>query len=126
MVCVRRWNCYKNEEKKRERFGLYRFVLNEVYGFILNTGSITGVEGSKGGLDYATAKAGIMYGLRKSIAQYGAKYNTRCVCVSPGLVLMRTAMADKSTTSTVLDHSYSQGVVLCSYNIVKVSEVTLS
>jgi 3-oxoacyl-[acyl-carrier protein] reductase len=62
-------------------------------GLILNIGSITGVEGSSTGPDYPTAKAGIMYGLTKSIAQYGYKYNIRCVCVSPGPVLTRPGMA---------------------------------
>lgn len=66
-------------------------------GFILNIGSITGAEGSSSGLDYATAKAGLMYGFTKSIAQYGAKYNIRCVCVSPGPVLTRAAMANMKT-----------------------------
>ena len=27
-IFVQRWNCYKNEEKKRECFGLYRFALS--------------------------------------------------------------------------------------------------
>lgn len=62
-------------------------------GLILNIGSITGSEGSSTGMDYPTAKAGIMYGLTKSIAQYGYKYNIRCVCVSPGPVLTRPGMA---------------------------------
>lgn len=66
-------------------------------GLILNIGSITGAEGSKNGLDYATAKAGLMYGLTKSVAQYGAQYNIRCVCVSPGPVLTRAKMAEMKT-----------------------------
>lgn len=66
-------------------------------GLILNIGSITGAEGSKSGLDYATAKAGLMYGLTKSVAQYGAQYNIRCVCVSPGPVLTRAKMAEMKT-----------------------------
>ena len=66
-------------------------------GLILNIGSITGAEGSKSGLDYATAKAGLMYGFTKSVAQYGAPYNIRCVCVSPGPVLTRAAMANMKT-----------------------------
>ncbi len=62
-------------------------------GLIVNIGSITGAEGTKKGMDYATAKAGLMYGLTKSVAQYGAKYGIRCVCVSPGPVLTRPGMA---------------------------------
>lgn len=66
-------------------------------GLIINIGSITGAEGSGYGVDYATSKAGVMYGLTKSIAQFGAKYGIRCVCVSPGPVLTRAAMAKMTT-----------------------------
>lgn len=66
-------------------------------GLILNIGSITGAEGDKYGMDYPTSKAGLMYGLTKSIAQFGAKYGIRCVCVSPGPVLTRAAMANMKT-----------------------------
>ena len=38
-----------------------------------------------------------MYGLTKSVAQFGAKYGIRCVCVSPGPVLTREAMANMKT-----------------------------
>ncbi len=63
----------------------------------INIGSITGAEGSKYGMDYPTAKAGLMHGLTKSIAQYGGKYGIRCVCVSPGPVLTRANMASIKT-----------------------------
>lgn len=66
-------------------------------GLIVNIGSITGAEGDGYGMDYPTSKAGLMYGLTKSIAQYGAPYNVRCVCVSPGPVLTRAAMANMKT-----------------------------
>lgn len=66
-------------------------------GLILNIGSITGVEGDKYGMDYPTSKAGLMYGLTKSIAQFGEKYGIRCVCISPGPVLTRDAMAKMPT-----------------------------
>ena len=66
-------------------------------GVIINIGSITGAEGDAKGMDYPTAKAGVMYGLTKSIAQYGSKYGIRCVCVSPGPVLTRAAMASMQT-----------------------------
>ena len=66
-------------------------------GLILNIGSITGAEGGGYGMDYSTSKAGIMYGLTKSIAQFGAKHNIRCVCISPGPVLTRAAMANMKT-----------------------------
>ena len=66
-------------------------------GLIINIGSITGAEGSDYGIDYSTSKAALMYGLTKSIAQFGAKYGIRCVCVSPGPVLTRAAMANMKT-----------------------------
>ena len=66
-------------------------------GLIINIGSITGAEGTAIGMDYSTSKAALMYGLTKSIAQFGAKYGIRCVCVSPGPVLTRPAMANMKT-----------------------------
>jgi 3-oxoacyl-[acyl-carrier protein] reductase len=66
-------------------------------GLIINIGSITGAEGSPQGMDYPVAKAGLMYGLTKSIAQYGENHNIRCVCVSPGPVLTRPDMSHMRT-----------------------------
>lgn len=66
-------------------------------GLIVNIGSMAGVEGGTRGMEYATAKSGIMFGLTKSLAQYGARCGVRCVCVSPGPVLTRDAMANVRT-----------------------------
>lgn len=66
-------------------------------GLIINVGSIVGAEGDGYGMDYPTSKAGLMYGLTKSIAQYGSKYGVRCVCVSPGPVLTRPNMSEMKT-----------------------------
>lgn len=66
-------------------------------GLIINIGSITGCEGDGYGMDYPTSKAGLMFGLTKSIAQFGAKHNIRCVCVSPGPVLTRPEMSNMKT-----------------------------
>ena len=66
-------------------------------GLIINIGSISGAEGDGYGIDYPTSKAALMYGMTKSLAQYGAKYGIRCVCVSPGPVLTRPAMANMQT-----------------------------
>lgn len=66
-------------------------------GLIVNIGSITGKTGSGQGMDYPTAKAGLMHGLTKSIARYGADHNIRCVCVSPGPVLTRPEMVNMET-----------------------------
>jgi 3-oxoacyl-[acyl-carrier protein] reductase len=76
-----------------------RVMREQKEGLIVNIGSITGAEGSAYGMDYATSKAGLMYGLTKSIAQFGAKHGIRCVCVSPGPVLTRKAMAKMQTLS---------------------------
>jgi NAD(P)-dependent dehydrogenase (short-subunit alcohol dehydrogenase family) len=48
-------------------------------------------------MEYSVAKAGLMYGLTKSLAQYGSAYGVRCVCVSPGPVLTRADMANMKT-----------------------------
>ena len=66
-------------------------------GLIINIGSITGAEGCATNVAYSTSKRGAMGGLTKSLAQYGAKYGVRCVCVSPGPVLTRAAMANMPT-----------------------------
>lgn len=66
-------------------------------GLIINIGSITGQEGDGYGMDYPTSKAALMFGLTKSIAQFGAQYGIRCNCVSPGPVLTRAAMANMKT-----------------------------
>lgn len=66
-------------------------------GLIVNIGSITGMEGDGRGMDYPTAKSGVMFGLTKSVAQFGAPYGIRCVCVSPGPVLTRANMSFMKT-----------------------------
>ena len=66
-------------------------------GLIINIGSISGMEGNVYGMDYPTAKSGLMFGLTKSLAQYGSNYNVRSVCISPGPVLTRAAMANMKT-----------------------------
>lgn len=66
-------------------------------GLIINFGSITGQEGDGYGMDYPTAKAALMFGLTKSLAQCGAKHGVRAVCVSPGPVLTRASMSNMKT-----------------------------
>lgn len=66
-------------------------------GLIINIGSITGAEGDGYGMDYPTSKAGLMYGLTKSIAQFGGKHGIRSVCISPGPVLTRPSMSKMTT-----------------------------
>lgn len=66
-------------------------------GLIINIGSITGMEGDGYGMDYPTAKSGLMFGFTKSLAQCGAPYGVRAVCISPGPVLTRASMANMKT-----------------------------
>lgn len=66
-------------------------------GLIVNLGSITGCDGDGWSMAYPTSKAGIMFGLTKSQAQYGAEHGIRAVCVSPGPVLTRPGMAGMKT-----------------------------
>jgi len=65
-------------------------------GVIINLGSVTGVEGSAGAVNYSAAKSGII-GLTKALALTGAPHNIRVCCVSPGPVLTRPGMANMKT-----------------------------
>lgn len=73
-----------------------KHMIERKAGVILNIGSIDGQTGS-GAVDYSTAKSGVMFGLTKSLALYGAPHGVRCCCVSPGPVLTRPAMAKMRT-----------------------------
>lgn len=74
-----------------------KYMKKQQSGVIINFGSVTGEEGDKWGLDYAVAKAGVMGGLTKSLALYGADCGVRCCCVSPGPIMTRLAMAGMTT-----------------------------
>jgi len=65
-------------------------------GVIINLGSVSGVEGSAGAVNYSAAKSGII-GLTKSLALTGAPHGVRACCVSPGPVLTRPGMAEMKT-----------------------------
>lgn len=71
-------------------------MIEQKSGVILNMGSVTGMEGDAGAVDYATAKRGIV-GLTKSLALCGAPHGVRCCCVSPGPVMTRPGMANMKT-----------------------------
>ena len=66
-------------------------------GVIIHLGSITGEEGSYNAVAYSASKSALMNGVTKSIAQAGAEHNIRCVCIAPGPVLTRPAMANMKT-----------------------------
>jgi NAD(P)-dependent dehydrogenase (short-subunit alcohol dehydrogenase family) len=71
-------------------------MIEQKSGVIINLGSVTGVEGSAGAVNYSAAKSGII-GLTKALALYGAPHNVRVCCVSPGPVLTRPGMANMKT-----------------------------
>ena len=63
-------------------------------GIIINTGSITGLEGNKSLLDYSATK-GAIHAFTKSLAQNLAERGIRVNCVSPGPVWTPLNVADK-------------------------------
>jgi NAD(P)-dependent dehydrogenase (short-subunit alcohol dehydrogenase family) len=63
-------------------------------GSIINTGSITGLEGSKELLDYSATK-GAIHSFTKSLAQQLVEKGIRVNCVSPGPVWTPLNVADK-------------------------------
>ena len=63
-------------------------------GAIVNTGSITGLEGSKELIDYASTK-GAIHAFTKSLAQSLVEKEIRVNCVSPGPVWTPLNLADK-------------------------------
>src|SRR5439155_16030846 len=63
-------------------------------GAIVNTGSITGLEGSGQLLDYSATK-GAIHAFTKSLAQNLVKKGIRVNCVAPGPVWTPLNVADK-------------------------------
>jgi len=87
---------------------------------IVNTGSITGLEGSKDLLDYSATK-GAIHAFTKSLAQQLAEKNIRVNCVSPGPIWTPLNVADKEPEEVApafvffasdTDSSYISGEVL--------------
>ncbi len=74
-----------------------KYMREQKSGTIINFGSISGEVGCIYNVGYSVSKSGVMNGLTKSLARYGAKYNVRCVCVTPGPVLTRPGMAALET-----------------------------
>lgn len=72
-------------------------MARQMSGVIIHMGSITGAEGSANNVAYSATKSALMNGMTTSIAQAGAPYNVRCVCIAPGPVMTRPAMANMQT-----------------------------
>lgn len=68
-------------------------------GAIINTGSETGLEGSKGLLDYSATK-GAIHAFTKSLAQNLISQGIRVNCVAPGPVWTPLNPAERSAEST--------------------------
>jgi NAD(P)-dependent dehydrogenase (short-subunit alcohol dehydrogenase family) len=63
-------------------------------GTIINCGSVTGLQGSKGLLDYSATK-GAIHAFTKSLAQNLLERGIRVNCVAPGPVWTPLNIADK-------------------------------
>ena len=74
-----------------------KYMAEQKSGVIIHLGSITGAEGCATNVAYSASKSALMNGMTLSLAQYGARYNLRCMCVAPGPVLTRPAMANMKT-----------------------------
>src|SRR5439155_4131554 len=66
-------------------------------GTIVNTGSITGLEGSKQLLDYSSTK-GAIHAFTKSLAQALVEKQIRVNCVAPGPIWTPLNVADKEAS----------------------------
>src|SRR5207237_2721673 len=64
---------------------------------IVNTGSITGMQGSKELLDYSATK-GAIHAFTKSLAQSLVQKQIRVNCVAPGPIWTPLNVADKEAT----------------------------
>ena len=58
------------------------YMREKKYGRIINTGSSSGIYGSFGQVNYATAKMGL-FGFSQSLALEGESRNIKCNCIAP-------------------------------------------
>jgi len=71
-------------------------MIRQRAGVIVNLGSVSGLEGAAGAVNYSAAKSGLL-GLTKALALCGAPHGVRACCVSPGPVLTRPGMNSMRT-----------------------------
>ena len=69
-----------------------RHMIARGSGAIVNVSSMAGVNGSRGGAHYASAKAALQMLTRSTAAEWG-RFGIRCNCVAPGLIASPRANA---------------------------------
>jgi len=76
----------------------WNIMREKKYGRIINTGSSSGIYGSFGQVNYATAKLGL-WGFTQSLAREGEKRNIKCNCIAPlaGTRMTETVMPKEVT-----------------------------
>ena len=61
------------------------YMLKQRFGSIINMGSIVGITGNAGQINYSASKAAII-GLSKSVARELGSRNIRCNVIAPGFI----------------------------------------
>ena len=89
------FNCIKH---------VYRPMMKQKYGRIINMSSVVGIEGNAGQINYAASKAGIL-GMTKSVAKELGSRGVTANAIAPGFIKtdMTDAMSDKMKDA-MLDH----------------------
>ncbi len=89
------FNCIKH---------VYRPMMKQKYGRIINMSSVVGMEGNAGQVNYAASKAGVI-GITKSVAKELGSRGVTVNAIAPGFI--KTAMTDAMTDKmkdAMLDH----------------------
>ena len=83
---------------------VYRTMMKQKYGRIINMSSVVGVEGNAGQVNYAASKAGVI-GITKSIAKELGSRGITANAIAPGFIKtdMTDALSDKAKEA-MLDH----------------------
>ena len=89
------FNCIKH---------VYRPMMKQKYGRIINMSSVVGIEGNAGQINYAASKAGII-GMTKSVAKELGSRGVTANAIAPGFIKtdMTDSMSDKMKDA-MLDH----------------------
>ncbi|KAI9859948.1 MAG: bifunctional hydroxyacyl-CoA dehydrogenase/enoyl-CoA hydratase fox2 [Vezdaea acicularis] len=91
------------------------YFLKQKYGRVINTTSTSGIYGSFGQANYATAKLGIL-GFSRALAREGAKYNIYVNTIAPnaGTNMTRTVMPEEIVQMLKPEYVAPLVVALCS------------